>query len=233
MRRGNQTWEGLKYNIYNVLLSNGSISPYLAEYEFTNMEDVPDKGNTNSLMSRLIFERLNEAGIDTHFAGVGTTPNSLIIWKCTIAQMKIVVRNISTEEFCEMYKGKIKEGTTFKEPVIEFFQINGNPISTAVLLALKIISMKELAQILVMMERVNDVATKFFDNLGLTLVEFEAEVGWDYRKELVLAGAFTQDTCTLWDTSGDDIDKDVFKKSKVLDEQEAVYRKMMQLLKKV
>lgn len=244
MKRATKVIGGKVNNLYSVYSDDGEMLPYLEEYEFTDkiskgdgavIEVVPGKGETNARLSTLLFESFNEEGINTHFAGVGTEKNSMLVWKCAMFPLEVVCRNVATGSFVRRYEGWIPEGKKFDIPIVEFFlksdKINDPPIQTSAINALGIASMSELAQIDFLMREVNQVAKRFFDNLGLELIDFKCEFGIKADGSICVADEFSQDTCRLWDISGEHIDKDVFRKGKVLDEVEAVYRKMLLMLK--
>lgn len=246
MKRATKIFEGKVNNVYNVYMDDEKLSLYLAEYEFTDriskgdgavIEEIPGKGETNALLSKLLFERLNEAGIDTHFSGPGTTNTSMLVWKCAMFPLEVVCRNVATGSFVSRYKGMVMEGAILSTPVVEVFLKNDllkDPlIQPSAIEALGIATISELVQIDTMVRKVNAVAQKFFENLGLDLIDFKCEFGKDANGVIRVCGEFSQDTSRLWDTSGEHIDKDVFKKSNVLDEEEAVYRRMMQILKTI
>jgi len=60
--------------------------------------------------------------------------------------------------------------------------------------------------------RVNELLVKYFDDLGITLVDFKLEYG-KQDGELYLADEFTPDGSRLWDkATGEVLDKDRFRK---------------------
>jgi phosphoribosylaminoimidazole-succinocarboxamide synthase len=60
--------------------------------------------------------------------------------------------------------------------------------------------------------KVNDFLVKFFDKVGLTLVDFKIEFGRDENGNIILADEITPDSCRLWDKeTGKKLDKDLFR----------------------
>src|ERR687893_252969 len=60
--------------------------------------------------------------------------------------------------------------------------------------------------------KVNQVLAPFFDQRGITLVDFKIEVGRDAEGRLLLADEISPDTCRFWDKkTGEKLDKDRFR----------------------
>jgi phosphoribosylaminoimidazole-succinocarboxamide synthase len=60
--------------------------------------------------------------------------------------------------------------------------------------------------------RVNAVLAPFFDDRGITLVDFKIEAGRDAVGQLMLADEISPDTCRFWDKeTGEKLDKDRFR----------------------
>ncbi len=59
----------------------------------------------------------------------------------------------------------------------------------------------------------NEILTPFFDERGVTLVDFKIEVGRDAEGRLLLADEISPDTCRFWDKeTGEKLDKDRFRR---------------------
>ncbi|EDM22843.1 phosphoribosylaminoimidazolesuccinocarboxamide synthase, partial [Caminibacter mediatlanticus] len=60
--------------------------------------------------------------------------------------------------------------------------------------------------------KINDFLVKFFDKIGLILVDFKVEFGKDKDGNIILADEITPDSCRLWDKkTGKKMDKDLFR----------------------
>ena len=60
--------------------------------------------------------------------------------------------------------------------------------------------------------KVNEVLAPFFDERGITLVDFKIEAGRDAEGNLMLADEICPDTCRFWDKeTGEKLDKDRFR----------------------
>jgi len=61
--------------------------------------------------------------------------------------------------------------------------------------------------------KVNAVLAPYFDEKGVTLVDFKIEVGRDESGQLMLADEISPDTCRFWDKeTGEKLDKDRFRR---------------------
>ena len=70
-----------------------------------------------------------------------------------------------------------------------------------------VIVLKQYAQ------RVNAVLSAFFQELGITLIDFKLEFGKTADGEILLADEISPDTCRLWETATNKkLDKDVFRR---------------------
>ena len=60
--------------------------------------------------------------------------------------------------------------------------------------------------------KVNEILAPFFDERGITLVDFKIEAGRDAEGNLMLADEISPDTCRFWDKeTGEKLDKDRFR----------------------
>src|ERR687894_433019 len=61
--------------------------------------------------------------------------------------------------------------------------------------------------------KVNEILTPFFEERGVTLVDFKIEVGRNAAGTLMLADEISHDTCRFWDReTGEKLDKDRFRR---------------------
>ena len=52
----------------------------------------------------------------------------------------------------------------------------------------------------------------WFAQIGLRLIDFKLEFGFDKDGKIILADEFSPDNCRLWDAEGHHMDKDVFRR---------------------
>lgn len=76
--------------------------------------------------------------------------------------------------------------------------------------------------------KVNEVMKKYFDSLGIDLVDFKIEFG-RHKGQIILADEVSPDTCRLWDKeTHEKLDKDRFRRDmgNVEDAYNEVFRRL-------
>jgi phosphoribosylaminoimidazole-succinocarboxamide synthase len=186
------------------------------------------KGELNARVSARIFELLENNGIPTHFIRMAGD-SSMIVKELRMIPLEVIVRNIAAGSMVRNYP--IEEGKILDPPimVIDYKDDSRHDpmINDDIILALQILTPEELRQVKEMARKVNDVLTRFFDSLGIILVDFKLEFGHD-NSAIVVGDEISMDSMRLWDkTTGQSLDKDVYRFSK--GDVVAVYRKVAEL----
>lgn len=175
---------------------------------------IAGKGVINNRMSNRLMEKLEKAGIPTHFVKELSERDTLVK-KVSIVPLEVIIRNISAGSFAKRYG--TKEGITFDAPTIEFSYKNdalGDPlINDYHALALKLATAEEIETIKTYAFKINDYLKNFWAECGVTLVDFKLEFGRLSDGTIVLADEISPDTCRLWDSeTGEKLDKDRFRR---------------------
>lgn len=175
---------------------------------------ITGKGSLNNAITSLLFERLREAGVDSHFIEKISATEQLVK-RVTIIPIEVVARNTIAGSLAKRLG--TKEGTSLSRPVVEFYYKNddlGDPlINEDHIDVLKLASPEQLKQIRQNALQVNDTLQKLFIGVGVQLVDFKLEFGLTADNELLLADEISPDTCRLWDMKSDEkLDKDVFRR---------------------
>ena len=128
--------------------------------------------------------------------------------------LEVIIRNIAAGSFSKRYG--VKEGVVFDSPTIEFSYKNdelGDPlINTYHALAMHLATQDEIDVITRYAFTVNEALKEFWDERGVTLVDFKLEFGRLSDGTIVLADEISPDTCRLWDkATGKKLDKDRFR----------------------
>ena len=175
---------------------------------------ISGKGSINNRMSNLLMQKLEKAGVPTHFVEE-LNDRDTVVKRVSIVPLEVIIRNIVAGSFSKRYG--IEEGTPLREPSIEFSYKNddlGDPLiygEHAVLLDL--VTEEDLAAIKKYAFMVNDYLKGFWATCGVTLVDFKLEFGKTSTGEIVLADEISPDTCRLWDAkTGEKLDKDRFRR---------------------
>lgn len=172
------------------------------------------KGIINNKMSNLLMQRLEKAGIPTHFVEE-LNDRETLVKKVTIIPLEVIVRNIAAGSFSKRYG--IEEGIVFEQPTIEFSYKNdelGDPlINEYHAIAMKLAAQDEIDTIKNLAFGVNEQLKAFWKECGVTLVDFKIELGKLSDGTIVLADEISPDTCRLWDSqTGEKLDKDRFRR---------------------
>lgn len=160
------------------------------------------KGVINNKMSNLLMQRLEKAGIPTHFIEE-INDRETLVKKVSIVPLEVIIRNIAAGSFSKRYG--VEEGLVFESPTIEFSYKNddlGDPLlNTYHALAMKLATKEEIETIEKYAFGVNEQLKAFWKECGVTLVDFKLEFGRLSDGTIVLADEISPDTCRLWDSS--------------------------------
>ena len=172
------------------------------------------KGVINNKMSNLLMQRLEKAGIPTHFVEE-ISDRETVVKKVSIVPLEVIVRNIAAGSFSKRYG--VEEGVVFDQPTIEFSYKNdelGDPLmADSHAIAMKLATEEEIATIKKYTFAVNSELRSFWAECGVTLVDFKLEFGRLSDGTIVLADEISPDTCRLWDSkTGEKLDKDRFRR---------------------
>ncbi len=174
---------------------------------------IQDKGIINNKISSKIFEFLEAQGIPTHFEKI-LSDREMLVKKVQIIPLEVIIRNIAAGSLCKLLG--VPEGTKLACPTLEFCfkedKLNDPMINEYHIRALKIATDEEIAKIKEFASQINELMSKFFKSLNITLVDFKLEFG-RWRGKIILADEISPDTCRLWEIgTGRKLDKDRFRR---------------------
>ncbi|WP_413161364.1 phosphoribosylaminoimidazolesuccinocarboxamide synthase [Capilliphycus salinus ALCB114379] len=178
---------------------------------------IQGKGEINNIISTHLFQRLEASGVPTHFIDTPTA-NEMRVKRVKIVPIEVIVRNIAAGSLCK--QTGIAVGTVLEPTLVEYCYKNdelGDPLLTRDrLLLLKLATPEQLEEIKALSLKINQVLSEFFDQCGITLVDFKLEFGYTSDGKLVLADEISPDTCRLWNKGETDpnlrvMDKDRFR----------------------
>ena len=174
-------------------------------------EDYPlGKGSLCCSISSLIFEKLAEAGIPTHYdCMVGA--NKMICTKVEIVPLEVICRNRAAGSIVR--ETTLKEGQPLPQPIVEFFlkdDTKHDPLLTPDRVRLMGYDPEPFID---MTLRINDHLRQMFYIMGVDLIDFKIEYGYTAHGELLLADEISPDSMRLWKIGSDErFDKDLFRK---------------------
>jgi phosphoribosylaminoimidazole-succinocarboxamide synthase len=173
------------------------------------------KGEMNCAIATQLFKLLEAAGIPTHFID-RPAPNEMLVKSVRILLIEVVVRNIAAGSLCQ--QTGLPVGKVLPTPLVEFYFKNdalGDPLLTRDrLLLLELATPEQLDQLTEQALQINKILTAFFDQCGITLVDFKLEFGVTSTQQLLLADEISPDTCRLWDKAETDPDRRVMDKDR-------------------
>jgi len=192
---------------------------------------IAGKGVINNQMSNFLMQKLEEAGIPTHFVEE-LSERETVVRRVQIVPLEVIVRNLAAGSFSKRYG--VEEGTAFQEPTVEFSYKNdalGDPLlNDSHALALGLATKQELAQIRAYALKIDEFLKSFWAERNVRLVDFKLEFGRLPDGTIILADEISPDTCRLWDAqTGKKLDKDRFRRD--LGGVEEAYEEIMKRLK--
>lgn len=217
MKKLKLLYEGKAKKVYQTEMAQRLIVEYKDDATAFNglkKGTIVGKGIINNKMSNRLMQRLEDAGIPTHFV-TELNDRETVVKRVSIVPLEVIVRNIAAGSFSKRYG--VEEGTVFEQPTIEFSYKNdslGDPLlNMDHAKALKLATDAEIATIRTMALRINEILKSFWAECGVTLVDFKLEFGRLSDGTIILADEISPDTCRLWDAkTGDKLDKDRFRR---------------------
>jgi phosphoribosylaminoimidazole-succinocarboxamide synthase len=181
-------------------------------FDGEKMEKLERKGEVNNRFNAFIMQKLEEAGVPTHFEELLSAEESLVK-RLKMIPVECVVRNIAAGSLCKRLG--VKEGMDLSPPTFEFFLKNDalhDPmINEYHIRAFGWATDEQITAMQNLTFTVNDVLKKLFLDAGLLLVDYKLEFG-DFNGQTVLGDEFTPDGCRLWDAeTRKKLDKDRFR----------------------
>ena len=177
-------------------------------------EDYPkEKGATCALISVILFEHLNFYGVKTHFIDQ-ISHTKCLCKKVDIIPIEFVVRNICAGSICR--ETTLHEGDSINSPLVEYYlkdDSKNDPLLTMdriILMGYGPLMIEEIDKVCL---RVNELLKSLFERIGLTLVDFKLEFGYDADRNILLADELSPDGMRLW-KEGKSFDKDLFREGK-------------------
>lgn len=190
------------------------------------------KGAINNAISTHLFKLMHAKGVPTHFIDQ-PSPTQMRVKAVTIIPLEVVIRNIAAGSLCK--QTGLALGTEITPPLVEFYLKDdalGDPLLTPDRLRLlNLATLEELETLNRLALTINDVLRDFFNQCGITLVDFKLEFGRDRQGQVILADEISPDTCRLWKQGEPDphkrvLDKDRFRQD--LGDVEGGYRQVLE-----
>ena len=172
---------------------------------------VENKGAVCCEISKILFEKVSDVGIPNHYISM-PTHKAMCCKEVDIVPIEVIVRNIAAGSIVR--QTTIEEGTEFDWPLVEFYlkdDAKDDPLLTTDRIIKMGHNMEVVGEMEIMAREVNTLLQDVFEGIGLTLVDFKLEFGFDVNKNLLLADELSPDGMRLW-KDGQSFDKDLFRK---------------------
>jgi phosphoribosylaminoimidazole-succinocarboxamide synthase len=175
-------------------------------------EQLNRKGMVNNKFNAFIMDRLEQAGVPTHFEGLLSDTESLVK-KLDMIPVECVVRNVSAGSLCRRLG--VEEGQDLNPPTYELFLKNDalhDPmVNESLATTFGWAKEDELARMKELTYKVNVVLKTLFEEAGMLLVDYKLEFGRS-NGTIVLGDEFSPDGCRIWDMeTRKKMDKDRFR----------------------
>ncbi len=181
-------------------------------FDGERIEQLQSKGMVNNKFNAFIMQKLEAAGIPTHFETQLNETES-VVKKLDMMPIECVVRNIAAGSICRRLG--VTEGIDLVPPTFEFFLKNDelhDPMINE--FHIRSFGWAEAAHIEKAKEltfKVNDILKALFLEGNMLLVDYKLEFGI-FNGEVLLGDEFTPDGCRLWDKdTREKLDKDRFR----------------------
>jgi len=175
-------------------------------------ESLARKGMVNNKFNAFIMEKLQAAGIPTHFETL-LSDDECVVKNLEMLPVECVVRNVAAGGLVRRLG--VEEGQTLTPPTFELFlkdDANGDPmINESLAETFGWATPEQLATMKALTFQVNDVLKQLFLDGGMLLVDYKLEFGV-FDGQVTLGDEFSPDGCRLWDANTrEKMDKDRFR----------------------
>ena len=228
MARGELLYEGKAKQIYATEDPNIVQMYYKDEataFDGTKKGIIKDKGVVNNRVSRLLYQLLAKNGVPTHLVEQIDDRN-VLVKKMKMIPVEVVVRNIIAGSLAKRLG--MEEGIELSSPIIELYykddDLHDPMINEYHIRAMGWANDNEIEEIKNKGLQVNEILRKFFDSIGIILVDFKIEFG-GFDGQILLADEISPDSCRLWDkVSLEKLDKVRFRRN--LGQEEEAYQEV-------
>ncbi len=181
-------------------------------FDGKKVEQLDRKGKVNNKFNAFIMQKLEAAGIPTHFEAL-LSDNESLVKRLDMMPIECVIRNVAAGSLCRRLG--VEEGLDLNPPTFEMFLKNdalGDPmVNESHIATFGWAEPEHIETAKALTFKTNSVLKKLFDDAGLLLVDYKLEFGL-VNGQVVLGDEFSPDGCRLWDKeTRTKMDKDRFR----------------------
>lgn len=193
---------------------------------------INDKGEINNQLSALFFEKIEKAGIITHFVRL-LSNRDMLVRSLEMIPLEVVVRNVVTGSLGKRLA--VPEGFVLSQPVVELYYKDdelGDPmVNETHIAAMNWASASDTKEIQASGLKINTILQSILIKAGIELIDFKLEFGIADGK-VYLGDEISPDTCRYWDMkTREKLDKDRFRQD--LGQIEEAYQEVFRRVKEV
>ena len=201
----------------SVLLDEGTGDHYLLFKDSATGEDgifdpgsntvggsVSGKGRNGLMISKCFFELMEINDIPTHYLGVDVDKCLMKVQPVTVPKLEFVLRYFAAGSLCRRFS--IEQGIPFDPPYAEVMlkdDEQGDPLISERLCVMKgLLKEGEYKKAIDLLIKTGNFLRAELKKLGLTLIDFKIEIGFDEQRNIYVADEITPDIWRVKDESG-------------------------------
>lgn len=165
---------------------------------------VEGKGKVGLAVSKYFFELMEENGIPTQYLGSDLDKNLMQVRNLTVPRLEFVLRYFTAGSMCRRFT--LPEGLVFDPPYAEVTlkdDEQGDPlISERICLMKGLLKEGQYDEANAIVLKVGEVLKTELAKMGLTLIDFKVEVGYDENGKMYIADEITPDIWRVRDENG-------------------------------
>ncbi len=165
---------------------------------------VEGKGKIGLAISKYFFELMEKNGIPTHYINADVEKGLMQVRNLTVPKLEFVLRYFTAGSMCRRFT--LPEGIVFAPPYTEVTlkdDIQGDPLISERLCIMKgLLKAGQYDEALGILVRVGEVLKNELAPMGLTLIDFKIEVGYDESGKMYVADEITPDIWRVRDENG-------------------------------
>ncbi len=165
---------------------------------------VEGKGKIGLAISKYFFELMEKNGIPTHYINADVEKGLMQVRNLTVPKLEFVLRYFTAGSMCRRFT--LQEGIVFDPPYTEVTlkdDIQGDPlISERICIMKGLLKEGQYDEALGILVRVGEVLKNELAPMGLTLIDFKIEVGYDESGKMYVADEITPDIWRVRDENG-------------------------------
>jgi len=164
---------------------------------------VAGKGRSGVMISSYFFELMERCGVPTHYLGADIEAGLMQVRQIDVPKLEFVCRYFTAGSMCRRFS--LEPGIAFDPPYAEVTlkdDEQGDPLISERLCLMKgLLLPGEYDKSLDLLLKVGEVLRDELATLGLTLIDFKIEIGFDANRNIYLADEITPD---IWRVSDED-----------------------------